>query len=364
MLRAYKYRIYPNKKQEFALAKTFGCVRYFWNKQVEKFNSYNKETNPKPKYKTSTEFRRETKWMQEVSAAVIQQKGIDFKRYKNQRFSKSRKKPIGRPSFKKRNNRQSFRLPNQKFFLEDGYIKLEKISKIKYVQDRPIPENAKFMSVTVSKDTTGKYFASVLVEVETKHFEKTNKTVGIDVGLKEFATLSSGLVISNPRFFRNSQAKLGRAQMWLSKKKKGSSRRRKAKLKVARLHKKIVNQRDWFLHNWSLQIVRDFDIISVEDLNIAGMLKNHKLAKSISDASWAKFLSFIEYKSKWYGKRLIETGRFEPTSKTCSHCGAIKKELSLSERIYECDECGHTEDRDFNSSKNIDAIGVAIAKRA
>lgn len=220
MLKAFKYTLSPNIKQQMVLNKTFGCVRYFWNKQVELFNSYNKDSNPIVNFKTSTEIRKENGWMLEVSAAAIQQKEMDFKEFKKQRFSSTRKKKIGNPSFKKRNDRQSFRLPNQKFTVLENHIRLEKIGKVKIIKDRELPNGYKLMSVTVSKDTTGKYFASVLIETEIPHFEKTGKQVGIDVGLKEFATLSNGDVIANPKWFRNNQAKLKKLQRRLSKKKK------------------------------------------------------------------------------------------------------------------------------------------------
>src|SRR5208283_3911514 len=182
MLKAYKYRIYPNKTQMVLLAKTFGSVRYFWNKQVELFNSYNKETNNDIKYLTSTEIRNELVWMKEVSAAAIQQKEIDFKEFKNQRFNKNRKKSIGFPKFKKRSNNQSYRLPNQKFTLKQDKIRLEKIGLINIVIDKPIKENSKLMSVTINKNPSNQYFASVLAEHEIQPLPKTNKEVGIDVG--------------------------------------------------------------------------------------------------------------------------------------------------------------------------------------
>lgn len=360
MLKAYKYYLVPNVKQSIVLNKTFGCVRYFWNKQVEAFNSYDKENNPSVVFKTSTEIRKENEWMKEVSAAAIQQKEIDFKEFKKQHFSKGRKNKIGRPSFKKRNGNNSFRLPNQKFAILQRYIRLERIGKVKFVEDRPLPENCKLMSVTVSKDACGQYYASVLVETEIKQFEKTKKTVGIDVGIKEFATLSDGTIINNPHYFRDSQTKLRKAQRCLSKKKKRSTRYKKCKLKVAKIHKKIANQRDYFLHNVSTKIVKQFDVISIEDLNVAGMVKNRKLAKSISDVSFSKFFSMLQYKANWYGKELVKIPRFAPSSKTCSKCGNVKQELKLSERTYHCDVCGHEQDRDLNASLNINRIGVEM----
>jgi putative transposase len=382
MLKAYKYRIYPNKTQRVLLAKTFGCVRYFWNKQVEIFNSYNKETNPKPIYKTSTALRNEIDWMQEVSAASIQQKEIDFKEYKKQKFSKNGKKIIGFPLFKKKSNKQSYRLPNQKFKLKDNKIRLERIGNVKIIIDRLIPENSKFMSVTISKNPSEQYFASILVEQDIKSFSKTGKEVGIDMGLKEFITQSDEIIIGNPHYFRNSQMKLTRLQRRLNKKIKGSTRRLKTRFKVAILYQRISNQRDWFLHNESLRLVRNYDKIYIEDLNVKGMSARCKpkqdeakkylpngqaaksgLNKSIQDVSISKFFDMLEYKSNWYGKELIKIGRFEPSSKTCHVCGNVKSNLKLSDRIYVCPVCGLSMNRDLNAAINIKALGVNNAIR-
>jgi len=382
MLKTYKYRIYPNKTQKILFTKTFGCVRYFWNKQVEIFNSYDKETDYKRKYKTSTTLRNELVWMKEVSAAAIQQKENDFKEYKKQKFNSGRKTKINFPNFKKKSNKQSYRLPNQKFNLKDNKIRLEKIGYVNIIIDRPIPENSKFISVTITKNPSNQYFVSILIEHKTKHFSKTGKEVGVDVGLKQFITQSDELIIGNPRYFRNSQKKLSRLQQRLNKKVKGSTRRSRTRFKVTRLYQKITNQRDWFLHNESLRLVRDYDKIYVEDLNIKGLSTRCKpkqdengkylpngqsaksgLNKSIDDASWSKFFNMLEYKSNWYGKELIKIGRFEPSSKTCSNCGTIKSDLTLNDRVFNCPVCGLSMDRDLNAAINIKALGVNNAIR-
>ncbi|MGL4333443.1 MAG: RNA-guided endonuclease InsQ/TnpB family protein [Lactococcus garvieae] len=362
-LKAFKYRLYPNVKQSILLSKTMGCVRFFWNEQVSAFNSFEKESEGKPVFKTSTQLRQDNVWMKEVSAAAVQQKEIDFKEFRSQFFSKSRKKKVGRPKFKKRSDRQSFRLPNQKFSVFQSVLRLEKIGRVKYIQDRPLPQNHKTISVTISKEPCGHYYASVLVEAEVSPLPKTGNSVGIDVGVKTFAVLSDGSVIDNPKFFRESQTRLRKAQRNLSRKKKGSRRRWKAKLKVARLHKKISNQRNHFLQTVTTDIVQKYDTICIEDLNMAGMVRNRKLAKSISDASFASFFSMLAYKCDWYGKQLVKVGRFEPTSKTCSLCGSVKKTLLLSERIYDCENCGISIDRDENAAINILALGVNSAQR-
>lgn len=347
----YKYRLYPNKTQQTLLNKTMGCVRFFWNQQVATFKTYNKETNPKPEFKTSTELRNEIEWMKEVSAAAIQQKEIDFKEYKKQLFSKSRKKKIGFPSFKKKNNRQSYRLPNQKFKIIENKIQLEKIGKVKMVVDRELPDG-KLMSVTISKNPSGQYFASILIETEINHKQKTNKEVGLDLGIKTFSTQSDGIEISNPKFLNKNQVKLRRLQQHLSRKVKGSNRRNKCRLKIAKLHQKITNQRDWFLHNYSTQLINNYDKIYIEDLNVSGMVKNHCLAGAISDVSWSKFTSMLIYKADWYGKDVVKVGRFYASSKTCK-CGVKNNDLKLSDREWICKSCGSINQRDLLAANNI-----------
>lgn len=348
---AYKYRLYPNKAQQTLLNKTMGCVRYYWNQQVAIFKTYNKEANPKPEFKTSTELRNETKWMLEVSAAAIQQKEIDFKEYKKQLFNKSRKKKIGFPSFKKKNNRQSFRLPNQKFKVIGKKIQLEKIGKVKMIIDRELPQG-KLMSVTISKNPSGQYFASILIETEITHKVKTNKDVGIDLGIKTFSTQSDGVEISNPKFLNKNQIKLRRMQQHFSRKQKGSNRRNKCRLKIAKLHQKIVNQRQWFLHNYSTYLIDNYDIIFIEDLDIKGLLEKRQLSKEISDVSWSEFFRMLQYKADWYGKTVHKVDRYYASSKTCT-CGVINKELKLSDREWACSSCGEIHSRDFLASTNI-----------
>lgn len=358
--KTYVYRMYPTDEQKVLLNKTFGCVRVVWNQNVSVFNSYDKETNPRPVYRSSTEMKEQFPWMDEVSAAALQQKEIDFKRYLKERFNKNRKVPVGDPSYKKRGGHQSFRLPNQKFSLKDSTIRLEKIGFVPIVIDRPIPEGAKFARVTVKKDPVGRFFAKISVEQEIKpRFPMTGSAVGVDVGLKTFLTLSTGESVENPRWFRESQAELRKAKKSLSRKKKGSSRYVKAKVRVARIESKTANRRKWFHHQITLDLVRNHDLIAVEDLNIAGMKKNKKLAKSVSDAGWGEFFRILDYKALWNNKVVVKVGRFFPSSRLCT-CGVVNKDLKLSDRVWTCSACGTVHDRDPHAASNIGSEGFRI----
>jgi len=366
--KAYKFRLYPNVSQQKQMAKTFGCVRKVWNHYVDLFNVTVLDcTCPllKKHYRSTTELKQEYPYFAEVSAAALQQKANDFKEYMDQKFNKNRKKKLGQPKFKSKRDKQSFRLPNQKFYIKGNRIQLEKIGKVKIVLDREIPEDVKCINVTVSKNKAGQYFASVLVEQEIQSKPKTNKTVGIDVGLKSFLVTSDNESVANPRYFRENQAKLARLQRFQSRKKgskKGeikSSRWLKLQERINRLHNDIANQRSYFLHNISSWLVREYDVICSENLNVAGMLRNHKLAKSISDASWSELFRQIAYKSEWYGKHYYQIGMFEPSTQTCSNCGkqSIAK-ITLKDRTITCEFCGFVEDRDFRAAKNIKSFGV------
>lgn len=356
--KSFKYRIYPTKSQEELLSRTFGCVRVIWNACVESFNSYDKETNPDPKIPSKLDLVEDKPWLNEVSAATLQQKQRDFIEFSKQYFSKNRKKKINKPRFKNKYDHQSFKLPAQKFKLKDNKIRLEKIGYVKIVIDKTIPENSRFISCAVSKDKSGRYFASILVETEQTYKPKTGKSAGVDLGIKTLATLSDGTIINNPHFLRKNQARLARLQQHLSRKQKGSNRRRKCKLKIARLYRKISDKRSFYMHNLTTMLVGNYDVICIEDLNTSGMLKNHNLAGSISDVSFSMFRSQLEYKCSWYGKDLVIIDRFYPSSKTCSCCGWKNENLKLSDRVFKCNNCGSELDRDLNAAINIKRVGV------
>jgi putative transposase len=350
-LKAYKYRIYPTKEQEVLLSKTFGCCRFVWNKLVENFNNNDGSIVTEKTLKDQEEFS----FLNEVSAAALQSKKLDFIETKKQYFNKKRKVKIGRPNFKKKFNKQSYKLDKKRFKLdrEKGLIRVEKIGWVKITLDKRNLDNVEFRSITVSKTSTGKYFVSILVKEELNPIPSTGKVVGIDLGLKDLFILSNGQVINNPKWFRENQSKLAKHQKHLSRKKKGSNRYNKQRIKVAKVYEDITNSRNYFLHNISTQLVKTFDLIVVEDLNVSGMIKNHKLAKSISDASWSTFIDMLKYKCNWYGKTLVKINRFYPSSKTCSNCGHKEDKMPLSIREWTCPSCGSKHDRDLNASINI-----------
>lgn len=358
ILKAYKFRIYPNKEQSLFIDKVCNDVRFVWNSLVANFNNYKTE-DFKDKF-SDKELKEQYPFLKDSISYALQQKRIDFENTKGQFFNVKRKTKLGRMKFKKKgiaNN--SFRIPGQAlttpFNFENKTFKLTKLGKVKTKFDRQPKGDLK--SVTVSKSKTDKYYISCLIEEESSFKPKTNQIVGIDLGLKELLTLSNGDVFSNFKFYRENQSILAKEQRHLSRKKKGSNRYKKQKLKVARLHEKITNCRNWLLHNISINIIKNFDVICLEDLNIEGM-KQSKLAKSISDASLSTLVNMLNYKASWYNKTISKINRFYPSSKTCSCCGNVKSDLTLKDRIYICAECGLKIDRDLNASINILNQGI------
>lgn len=355
VLKAFKYRIYPTKEQSSFLDRNFGAVRFLWNQFVSSFNSFNKGPALPQDEKI---IKDRNSWMSEVISYALQQKRMDWIEYKKQFFSKSRKSKLGRPRFKKRGiSNDSFRIPGQSLKFnscinfETGKIKLPKMTPIKITVDRPF--NGQLKSVTVTKNKCNQYFVSILVEEPLELKQNTGRSIGIDLGLKDLCIMSNGMKISNPRWFRKTQSKLKKTQRAFSRKVKGSNRREKARLKIAKLYLKITNQRKFVYHNLSIWLISNYDTIVMEDLNVKGMIKNRKLSKSIQDASWSTLVSMIDYKSKWYGKTFHKIDRWYPSSKTCSHCGHKRDQMDLSVRKLICPECGTVHDRDLNAAVNI-----------
>lgn len=356
VLRAYKYRLYPTKQQSAYLNRVFGSVRFVWNQLVANFNSWSSEGPNRPMNEKILKDTPEYIWLSDSISYALQQKRIDFDETKKQHFNKKRKTKLGRMKFKKKGiTRDSFRIPvasmgGQKAIdLKNRRIKLPKMSAMKMVVDRTFTGIAK--SVTISRNSVGQFFVSVLVEEDVKVKTGVGRSIGIDLGLNHLATLSNDVQIENPRWFRKSQAELKRAQQHLSRKKKGSNRYERQRRKVAKIHLKIKNQRTWAIHNLTTAIVNTFDTIIVEDLNVAGMKK--LFGKSISDAAFGEILRQLEYKSNWYGRTFHKIDRWYPSSKTCNCCGHKMDTMTLDIREWACPNCNTHHDRDLNAAKNI-----------
>lgn len=353
--KAYKYRIYPNEEQKEKLAKTFGCVRFIWNKFVESFND-----KDVPKYTKYNDLTSLFVFLKDVSAGALQQQDQNINTFKKQFFNRNRKTKVGRPSFKHKETKSSYKLPNKKFDIQGDKIRLEKIGLVDIKINKQIPKNAKLMSCTMSRNRVNQYFVSIATECDIKPPPKTGKTIGIDLGIKDFAILSNGEKYTAKKWFRDNQTKLRKEQKRLAKKNKDSIRYKKNKQRIAKIYNDLVNQRSYFQHNLSKQLVTNYDIICLESLNVKGMLKNRKLSKAISEVSWSSFVNMLKYKALWYGKDIIQIDRFFPSSKTCHVCGCINDSLKLYHRDWFCEHCNTQHDRDINAAKNIELEGLRI----
>lgn len=351
MLKAFKYRISPTKEQAELINKHIGCVRFVYNNALAfKQSEYAKDKTSHSWYslvKRLPDLKKENEWLKEVNSQSLQQAIVNM----NTAFENFFKGRADFPKFKKKGkSKQSFNIPQSIKIDNDKLIIPKFKGGIDIVLHRSI--KGKIKQATISKTPTGKYFVSILCETNEaeKQLKPVNEktTVGLDLGIKSFLVASNGKEYDNPKYLRKVQDKLKYNQRQYSKH-KGTKR----KYKVALLHEKVANQRKDFLHKVSSELINNHDSIALEDLNISGMLKNHCLAGSISDVSWGMFVTMLEYKAKWNGVNILRIGRFEPSSKTCSECGYINKELTLKDREWACPECGSVLDRDLNAAINI-----------
>lgn len=357
--KTYRFRIYPDKDQEELLSKHFGCSRfvynYFLNQRKEQYQLTSKSDNYYQQTKSLTELKKqeEFKWLKEVNSQSIQfcLRSLEAA-YVN--FFRGTSKF---PRFKSKRGKNTFTIP-QFGRLEGNKLHIPKFKKgIKVKLDREV--KGKIGKFNITKTPTSKYYVSIFTEQTIEQLPKTGKKVGVDLGLKDFLITSDGIKFKNNRYTKKCARQLKKAQQHLSRKEKGSNGFEKQKLKVAKLHEKIASCRLDNLHKTSTKLVKDYDLISIEDLNVKGMVKNSKLSKHISDASWGRFVNLLSYKCEWYGKELVKINRFYPSSKTCNSCGWINQELKLSDRKWTC-KCGETHDRDINASINILKEGLKI----
>lgn len=366
MLRAYKYRIYPTDEQKVLLAKTFGCCRFVYNWALKlKIEVYKQEKksigNVELTNRMKMELKTEHEWLGKVNSQALQSslRNLDtaFKNFFRDTHA------VGFPKLKSKKNRQSFQCPQHCVVdFGKGTITIPKVKDIPAVFHRKFKGMVK--TVTISMTPSRKYFASVLVDTDIEELPVTpihgDTCLGIDLGIKSLAVCSDGRTFDNPKNLRRSLDRLKLLQKRLSRKKKGSVNRNKARIRVARLHEYISNCRKDNLHKITYALTHDSQVrtICMEDLNVKGMMQNHHLAQAIGDTSFGMFLTLLKYKCSWYGVNLIQINRFAPSSKTCGKCGYVYKGLKLSDRSWVCPECGTHHDRDFNAACNIKEFGL------
>ncbi|MFV0399216.1 MAG: IS200/IS605 family element RNA-guided endonuclease TnpB [Oscillospiraceae bacterium] len=368
MEKAYKFRLYPTKEQENLMQRTFGCCRFVFNhflaQKIEQYKKVGKSDSWVQQGKSLTALKRELEWLKEVDATALQSSIKDLDIAYQNFFRRVRKgeKP-GFPKFKsKHNHRKSFkskRVGNNISVYVDC-VKLPKLGLVPAAISKQV--EGRVLSATVSQNPSGKYFVSLCcTDVDIPQYAGTGAQIGLDMGLKEFCIASDGASFDNHKHLARSQKRLAKLQRQLSRKTKGSANRAKARIKVARLHERVANQRTDALHKLSTELVKRYDLICIEDLQVKNMVKNHRLAKSISDASWSEFARQLAYKCEWQHKALVRVDKFFPSSQLRSCCGAknpITKDLGV--RGWICPECGTAHDRDVNAAKNILHEGLRL----
>src|SRR5229473_2315469 len=361
--KAYKYRFSPSPEQKRLLAQTFGCCRYVYNWALRERTDAYYQQGERLYYEGTAQRlvtlkkQEETIWLNEVSSVALQQslRHLD-KAFRN--FFEGR---ADYPTFKKKRHQQSATYASNAFTWDGQTLMLAKMdTPLSIVWHRPLPGGYQPGSVTISKDEAERYFVSILLEEDIKPLEVTPKMVGLDLGLKSMVITSDGQTYGNPKFFAKEEKKLAKAQRRHAKKKKGSKNRQKARLKVARVHARINDRRHDYQHKLSTRIVHENQVICVESLAVKNMVKNHCLAKAISDVGWSEFVRQLEYKSKWYGRNLVKIDKWYPSSKRCFDCGHLLDSLPLDIRSWTCPECGVVHDRDVNAAKNIHAVGLTV----
>ena len=353
MLTATKIRIYPNAVQADKLAKAFGCARWYWNNSLAETQKVYQETGKGlGQYQLNArlpQLKSEIEWLGETHSQVLQSVSLHLSRAFVNFFERRAKYP----QFKSKHRKQSIQYPQGVKVVDACKVYLPKIGHVKAIVHRELAGSIK--TVTVSKDPSGKYFASILCEnlVAMPDISLNGKILGIDVGLTDLAVTSDGSKFANPKHVLKAQKNLAKKQQHLSRKAKGSNTRNKARLLVAKAHERVANTRQDYLHKLSTRLVNENQVIAVEDLHVKGMMKNHNLARAIGDAGWGAFTSMLKYKTARQGKGYIEVNRFFASSKTCSCCMHAQAKMPLEIRMWTCDQCGAKHDRDINAALNI-----------
>ena len=355
MFKSFKYRLYPTAPQAEKINQNIGCARFVYNQLLDDRIKVYRETKQRSK-KTYCDLKKEYAFLKEADSRAL----LNARENLDVAYDKFFKEPnTGFPKFKAKHKcRWSYTTDNthDAVRFDGNRLRLPKVGYIKVVEHRP--HEGRIISATISHERSGEYYASVLCEVEhPEPLPVTDKVIGIDLGLHDFIVCSDGERVEAPKYFRKSEQKLARIQRAFSRTQKGSNGHEKARLKVARCHQKIKNQRNDFLQKLSTKLIRENQVICLEDLSIEGMERNHKLAKSVTDASFSRFVSMLEYKAEWYGRKIIKIDRFYPSTQLCSGCGykneSVKGLSGLKSRSWTCPECGKVHDRDLNAARNI-----------
>ena len=373
--RAYKYRFYPTKDQKQILAKTFGCVRYVYNWGLQlKRETYRNEGqklsyNDLSKRLTALKRQKEMVWLCEVSSVPLQQS----LRHLDTAFTNFFQGRAKYPTFHTKHQKQSATFASNAFTWDGKHLTLGKGKKgeplnIRWTVGKRDKSGKrarhifreKPTSITVSMDAAGRYFVSFTTKEEIPEAPKCEREIGIDLGLKDAVILSTGEKVGNPRFFRKDEKKLARTQRSFARKQKGSKNQAKAKRKVARIHARIADRRNDFIHKLTTKLIDENQVIAVESLRVKNMMNNHHLAKSIADVGWGELVRQLEYKAQWYGRTVVKIDTFYPSSKTCSKCGHVMDEMPLQVRQWICPECHTQHDRDINAARNVLAAGHAV----
>ncbi|WP_095757734.1 RNA-guided endonuclease InsQ/TnpB family protein [Streptomyces xinghaiensis] len=362
--RAFKYRFYPTGKQAAELSRTFGCVRLVYNKALEERTRAWYGEQRRVSYVQSsaalTEWKKteELAFLTEVSSVPLQQALRHLQTAFGNFFARRAKYPRYKS---KKKSRASAEYTRSGFKWRDGQLFLAKMAEPLAIRwSRPLPAGSVPTTVTVSKDAAGRWFVSLLCEDTIEPLPATSSAVGIDAGLTSLVTLSTGEKVTNPKHERKDRVRLAKAQRELSRKAKGSNNREKARRKVARVHARITDRRRDFLHKLTTRLVRENQTVVIEDLTVRNLVKNHSLARAISDAAWTDMRTMLEYKAAWYGRELVVVDRWFPSSKLCGACGTIAEKMPLNVREWTCD-CGTTHDRDVNAARNLKAAGLAVS---